>query len=382
MATRLLTKLMMVGGVFVLSILMFVQSATGGQNAGNNPTNQEIIISEVLVDIQGLIAPLGSCAAGDETITVLGENFDNGDAPVVLLGDQGQLTVCAASATTIVASCPGGICPNGDFLVSVATGPAVKDYDEYDLTIVGLARFEASCADGSALKAIDPDGIPQSVCTDEFALDTELADEIQARQDADAILQININNEATARVAADAALQTNINNEATDRAAADAALQTNIDNEATAREAGDQHSGDVSGPNTNLQIQPNTVGSAEIIDSQVQRRVSSSCSAGSSIRVIDSTGTVTCEPDTVGGGIGPLTISNSQVTVGGLSASIVTLTCGSPTKLISGGCVDPGGGNSIVHFTGPLSSTAWQIKIENVALSSKTYNCRLICVTP
>jgi hypothetical protein len=51
----------------------------------------------------------------------------------------------------------------------------------------------------------------------------------------------------------------------------DTATQAELDAEASLRTGGDTHSGDVSGPNSNLQIQPNRVGSQEVADSSITR---------------------------------------------------------------------------------------------------------------
>ena len=67
----------------------------------------------------------------------------------------------------------------------------------------------------------------------------EIVDESVARENADATLQDNIDAEATARENADDVLQGNIDAEATARENADATLQGNIDAEATARENAD-----------------------------------------------------------------------------------------------------------------------------------------------
>ena len=90
-----------------------------------------------------------------------------------------------------------------------------------------------------------------------------------------------LNAEAAARAAADTALQSNIDAEAAARVAADTTLQSNIDNEAAARAAA---------------------------DALLQARVNGVCFPGSSIRQINSDGTVICEPDDVGSGGGALNI--------------------------------------------------------------------------
>ena len=70
-------------------------------------------------------------------------------------------------------------------------------------------------------------------------VDKMMNDEKTAREEADTILQENIDAEAQARESADITLQENIDNEAQAREAADVILQENIDNEAKTREDAD-----------------------------------------------------------------------------------------------------------------------------------------------
>lgn len=70
-------------------------------------------------------------------------------------------------------------------------------------------------------------------------VDKMMNDEKTAREEADTILQENIDAEAQARESADITLQENIDEEARIRESADDALQENIDNEAQAREVAD-----------------------------------------------------------------------------------------------------------------------------------------------
>lgn len=68
----------------------------------------------------------------------------------------------------------------------------------------------------------------------------DLQDEIVAREEADTLLQSNIDAEATARQEADNALNNRIDNEATARIEADKALQNNINSEAQTRQHADE----------------------------------------------------------------------------------------------------------------------------------------------
>lgn len=99
------------------------------------PPSDSLHIAEVSVDFEGSIAVVVFCNVGDQTLSIRGMGFDNGEPPVVMLGDQGELALCTTSANEIVARCPGGVCPEGDFRLSVQTGPGMDQFDDYDLTI-------------------------------------------------------------------------------------------------------------------------------------------------------------------------------------------------------------------------------------------------------
>jgi hypothetical protein len=108
--------------VLVICVMFVGQSALAGQNDNNNPTEPELLITEVRVDFIS------------SEIVITGVNFDNGDTPVVTLGDDPTpLVLNSNTATEIKAVLPAVL--DGDYLLAVSTGPAVKDYDEYDLTI-------------------------------------------------------------------------------------------------------------------------------------------------------------------------------------------------------------------------------------------------------
>ena len=103
-------------------------AAFAGANKANSPVSRELFITQILVDFDG------TCSGVPE-ILITGGNFDNGDPPMVTLGeDPTTLAVCSGSATEIVAELPAEV-PDGDYRVAVETGPSVRHYDAYDLTI-------------------------------------------------------------------------------------------------------------------------------------------------------------------------------------------------------------------------------------------------------
>ena len=88
----------------------------------------------------------------------------------------------------------------------------------------------------TAVSELNNDRNYQTASQVSATVNTAVAGEKTARQNADNTLQTNINNEKTARQNADTALQNNITAEATARGNADTALQNNINAEALARQ--------------------------------------------------------------------------------------------------------------------------------------------------
>lgn len=127
----------------VLVLALVRLPARAAQNKSNNPTPPELLITEVLVTF-----------GPPDMLTIKGVNFDNGAPPVVLLGNLGPLVVSSVSPTEIVAQCPGGDCPVGDYLLSVATGPAVRTYDAYELTIGAVGPQGATGPQGAPGDAV------------------------------------------------------------------------------------------------------------------------------------------------------------------------------------------------------------------------------------
>jgi hypothetical protein len=65
-----------------------------------------------------------------------------------------------------------------------------------------------------------------------------------------------------------------------------------------------------------------SIGASQVDSTQVQRRVIGSCDVGNAIRVINDTGTVTCEPTGGGGGVTAVTASDPLVSSGGAAPNI------------------------------------------------------------
>jgi len=106
---------------------------------------------------------------------------------------------------------------------------------------------------------------------------------------------------------------------------------------------------------TSAMIANGTITDSDINTAKVQKRVSGSCSPGSSIRVINSDGSVVCETDDVGGGGGAPTNASYVVmsSNGTLSAERV-LTAGSGISISDGGA----NGNVTITNTGITTCSA------------------------
>ena len=76
-------------------------------------------------------------------LVILGEQFDNGDPPIVSLEGVGELHVISADAVRIKASLPHGL--EGDYTLTVSTGAGKKKNDDYALTFGG--KISVVCID-------------------------------------------------------------------------------------------------------------------------------------------------------------------------------------------------------------------------------------------
>jgi hypothetical protein len=138
--------------ILVIFVMVAGQSVLAGQNDSNNPTVPELLITEVRVDFI------------NNEIIITGVNFDNGDTPVVTVGDDPTpLALSSNSATEIRVVLPA--VQDGDYLLAVSTGPAVINYDEYDLTL-GAVGPQGEKGDTGATGASGQDGKDGINCWD------------------------------------------------------------------------------------------------------------------------------------------------------------------------------------------------------------------------
>lgn len=137
-----------------LVCVLFGQPAAGQGKRGQQPGGH-IRIEEVFVDFNL------------ETITIKGEDFDFGGFLEVTLGEAlvGDITsLCTPDFVSIpqtitcdfsVNNGGTGLPPDGDYLLTVATGAGQSQSDEYDLTIGGRRLAGSTCPPGEALVGFD-----------------------------------------------------------------------------------------------------------------------------------------------------------------------------------------------------------------------------------
>jgi len=120
----LVRRAALVIGILFLSVVLMSQRAIAEWYIG------PLMITEVYVDF------------GSNTIVISGKNFDNGQPPIVLLGDNpvALTLVGIPTANEIIAELPG--VPDGDYLLTVSTSRWYRWYswyswyqDSYNLTI-------------------------------------------------------------------------------------------------------------------------------------------------------------------------------------------------------------------------------------------------------
>jgi hypothetical protein len=118
MISKLFKRITFVLGIILLSSVILGTSAFAKPG---KPQIPQLVIIEVFVDFN------------NETITISGENFDNGEDPEITLGNQ-NLNLVSYTNKEIVTALPQGISA-GDYLMTVTTGSSNQNHDLYNLTI-------------------------------------------------------------------------------------------------------------------------------------------------------------------------------------------------------------------------------------------------------
>jgi len=145
MNTRLVKKILLHSLIVFFSILILAQSTWAGKWA-DTPSDLNLVIQRVYVDLDNSL------------IFVTGENFGNGASPDVTLGGI-NLKVDSYTQHDIIAKFPVGI-PDGDYKLVVYTGPAVKQYDAYIVTIGAVGpQGPPGSAGTTEWKIVDNDGV-------------------------------------------------------------------------------------------------------------------------------------------------------------------------------------------------------------------------------
>jgi hypothetical protein len=130
----------------IVALVIAVGTPVHGAKWADTPSGLDLVIKNVYVDFTNNI------------ITIYGQNFNNGYQPVVNLGGT-QLTLkLPYSGEMIEAYLPLDF-PDGDHLLTITTGTAVKNYDAYALTI-GAVGPEGPQGPQGQVGPIGPGGPP------------------------------------------------------------------------------------------------------------------------------------------------------------------------------------------------------------------------------
>lgn len=124
----------------------------------------------------------------------------------------------------------------------------------------------------------------------------------------------------------------------------------------------------------------NSVGSAEVVSSEVQLRVSDSCPAGSSIGLINANGTVICEPDDIKG----WERVSFDFSCSNNFNCFVFVNCSSGKRVLGGGLELPGLDGGLWHlftmtYSRPRDDISWEVGGSNATGSSVTMRVWAVC---
>jgi hypothetical protein len=305
-------KVLPIVGILFLSIMLsgavlMAQGPPGGGGPPEGGGQPQLFITEV--------------AVSSDTLTIKGENFDNGDNPVVDLGEYLDLTVQPGfTATQIIADCPSSPCPVGEFLLTVSTGISGNNFDEFDLTIEFDPTVIDSVKDGVDWTEVT--NIPPGFADGTDDGTTVETDPVFGFSTAAGITGTDVSNWNTTYGWGDHSSAGYI----------------------TAVNAGTGLGG--GGTSGDVTLHANT--------SILQKRVSSFCPPGQSIRIISSNGTVTCEIDTD-------TDTNTTYSPGtGLGLSGTTFNVEVPLQLSGSGTGIVGGTHTSGNY-GFLGSSSYGV---------------------
>lgn len=109
--------------MILFGILIVVQSVMAAKWA-DTPSGEDCIITEAVVDFNA------------QTVSIYGQNFECENL-IVTLGDYGPLLIisCSTDPDHVISATLPQVIQDGDYLLSIQTGPSVHQFDSYNLTI-------------------------------------------------------------------------------------------------------------------------------------------------------------------------------------------------------------------------------------------------------